>query len=330
MREKAKQAFFFTIFFVAVAFWSPSEAFSSADAEALLRKGSFAFHRGDPELALKSFEKVLFLSPFDNAARENLAATHNHLGLKSFNNGSLERALFHLRAAASLVPGNETIRENLGGLERLSQTSNSISEGLGSLVRANYGDLRVYYPDSADPEEVKAVCRLFVEAEDSIGKAFGIRLKRFPDLVLHRGGFSDLSYAVPERVQGIYDGAVRVSLDGSDIRRTIRHELTHHFVNLVSRGNCPVWLNEGIAQIMDGSSSAGAAELVLRHPLAESLQDLNLGNWFDYLYSQEPDLANALALLETEKIVSRNGVSGLVRMLQVMATDGNPTSQTGR
>jgi hypothetical protein len=37
------------------------------------------------------------------------------------------------------------------------------------------------------------------------------------------------------------------------LRRVLRHELTHSFVNAMTSGNCPSWFHEGFAQLHEGS-----------------------------------------------------------------------------
>ncbi len=41
-----------------------------------------------------------------------------------------------------------------------------------------------------------------------------------------------------------------------ELARVLKHELTHSFVSQMSGNRCPTWLNEGIAQMEEGRSSA--------------------------------------------------------------------------
>ena len=40
-----------------------------------------------------------------------------------------------------------------------------------------------------------------------------------------------------------------------ELARVLKHELTHSFVGQKTDGHCPVWLQEGIAQYMEGKRS---------------------------------------------------------------------------
>lgn len=64
----------------------------------------------------------------------------------------------------------------------------------------------------------------------------------------------------PYMVGGLYDGKVKIPIRGlrsidSQVRNVLMHELTHAFLHSKTKGNCPVWLHEGIAQYMEGKSA---------------------------------------------------------------------------
>ena len=63
------------------------------------------------------------------------------------------------------------------------------------------------------------------------------------------------------------DGVIQLRLDTlskeSELRRVLRHELTHAVIDQRTRGNCPQWLQEGIAQFLDGTDVV-ATERALR------------------------------------------------------------------
>jgi hypothetical protein len=58
-------------------------------------------------------------------------------------------------------------------------------------------------------------------------------------------------------VAAIFDGKLRVPVEMMHYREIYRpvlfHELTHSFVRAMTRAKIPLWVNEGIAQVVDGS-----------------------------------------------------------------------------
>ena len=61
----------------------------------------------------------------------------------------------------------------------------------------------------------------------------------------------------PDWAAGINDGTIRVPVLGleepsSSLDQLIRHELAHSFLSSKTQGNCPTWLQEGVAQWLEG------------------------------------------------------------------------------
>jgi tetratricopeptide (TPR) repeat protein len=55
------------------------------------------------------------------------------------------------------------------------------------------------------------------------------------------------------------DGKIRVPVQGltsltRDLAQVLKHEMVHSFIHQLTEGHCPTWLNEGVAQLLAGSS----------------------------------------------------------------------------
>ncbi len=75
----------------------------------------------------------------------------------------------------------------------------------------------------------------------------------YPDEV-----FRDIT-RTPNWVSALNDGKIRLPIKGvsqvdEPLQQMLRHELTHSFIRLKTGDSCPVWLNEGLAQVLANES----------------------------------------------------------------------------
>jgi tetratricopeptide (TPR) repeat protein len=72
---------------------------------------------------------------------------------------------------------------------------------------------------------------------------------------------------LPHWSRGVYDGKIRIPVGGvnertEELEDVIFHEYTHVVVNHITRGRCPTWLNEGLAQYKEPSADGGKRALL--------------------------------------------------------------------
>jgi hypothetical protein len=125
----------------------------------------------------------------------------------------------------------------------------------------------------------------------------------------------------PSWVGALNDGKLRIPLQGLDsvtptLLRVLKHELTHSFVNQLSMGRCPHWLNEGIAQMMEPRLVARPAQLTQLFQLQQEVPLYALERGFSSLTEMQAALAYDESLASVLYIRDRYGMSDVLRILE--------------
>ena len=143
--------------------------------------------------------------------------------------------------------------------------------------------------------------------------------------------FFDASGA-PSWSDGLNDGKIRVpvhDLSGvtPQLEAVLRHEMAHSFVHALTGGRCPVWLNEGIAQMEQQRSSSEFAEPLAQLFRAGKAVPLRyLEGSFMGFNSQQAGLAYAESLAAAEYLRSAYGMLALRQMLDSLRDGESPES----
>jgi tetratricopeptide (TPR) repeat protein len=136
--------------------------------------------------------------------------------------------------------------------------------------------------------------------------------------------FSDITQ-VPGWVGALNDGRIRVPVQGlndvtAELSRVLKHELTHSFVGQKTLGRAPTWIQEGLAQWMEGKRSdpnAGALIAIYKSDPALGLEHF-AGDWMK-LSNVEASAAYAWALANVEFMVQAGGMNDVDRLLDRLA-----------
>jgi tetratricopeptide (TPR) repeat protein len=152
--------------------------------------------------------------------------------------------------------------------------------------------------------------------------------------------FSDITKA-PAWAGALNDGRIRVPVQGlgsvdAELSRVLKHELTHSFIAQKTNSACmglkascairaPTWIQEGLAQWMEGKRSGEDAE-VLQQIYSQG-QAIPLGrlegSWMN-MGGDTARYAYAWALANTEYIVQTDGMGDMERILDRIGA-GMPT-----
>ncbi|MBZ5615674.1 MAG: tetratricopeptide repeat protein [Acidobacteriia bacterium] len=133
----------------------------------------------------------------------------------------------------------------------------------------------------------------------------------------------------PSWTGALNDGKLRIPISGvqsvtPELARILKHELTHSFVSQMSSNRCPTWLNEGIAQIEEGRSSAPFGHQLARMFAAGDEIPFNLlEGSFMSLSAPQASAAYAESLAAAEYIRDAYGMSEIARILELLSEGGS-------
>jgi hypothetical protein len=136
--------------------------------------------------------------------------------------------------------------------------------------------------------------------------------------------FSDVTHA-PSWAAGVNDGEIRIPVEGvtaltPKLRRVVRHELTHSFINALTNNNCPTWFHEGIAQLREGSERSDPYPTLDKARAAGKILPLwSLEGPLVSYPRDEAILIYAQGLAATEYIAARRGNDAVLKVLRRLA-----------
>lgn len=142
-------------------------------------------------------------------------------------------------------------------LEFLSQKSAQLLREMRVLGIENSGHFRLELEGRFSRNDVMEVLSVLEVAYDSLGGLFHFYPEDKFHVVLYRSSEYQGIGPRPDWVGAVFDGKIRVPVGMMQIRNVYRpmlfHELAHAFVRAMTRAKIPLWMNEGIAQVIDAS-----------------------------------------------------------------------------
>ena len=166
------------------------------------------------------------------------------------------------------------------------------------------------YDGEVDDALAEAVGDYLEEQYWAMADTFDVAPRQPITVVLYpKQQFRDVTQ-MPEWVGGLYDGKIRVPIGGLArlnpvVEGLLRHELAHAFVHTKSRGRCPRWLHEGLAQILEERPLTARD----RQTIVRRLREVDATEW------DAAGFSYPLALSLTRNLEDRRGLHGLVRVL---------------
>ncbi|HTC61883.1 MAG TPA: peptidase MA family metallohydrolase [Candidatus Saccharimonadales bacterium] len=226
-------------------------------------------------------------------------------------------AVTQWRRAMELQPDDET-KKALEKAERDAREEAEYHEGETTHFRLKYNG-------NAAPELAHDVLKTLEAQFDEISATLNYSPPEPIGVILYTNqAFMDITRA-PSWSGALNDGRIRVPVSGlssmtDELARVLKHELTHSFVGQKTGGRCPVWLQEGLAQFMEGRRSrnnAVALSAAFEHHMEFSLLSYE-SSWLN-LPKDTATVAYAWSLAVVETIMTENGVDDMERILERIA-----------
>jgi Peptidase MA superfamily/Tetratricopeptide repeat len=200
------------------------------------------------------FNELLKLDPKNTIAL-------NMLGEIAWRKERLDEALDFWQKSLQ-IKKDPILSEKLGRLKRERRASSTYdnSESLHFIMRYDGG--------KADPDLVNEISSFLEEIYQRLSMKFdAFPTTAFVIVLYPQEKFQAITDA-PIWSGGINDGKIKLPIKGvksltDEMKESLVHELTHSFVNFKSSGNCPVWLQEGLAQHMEGKQASDEANHLL-------------------------------------------------------------------
>jgi tetratricopeptide (TPR) repeat protein len=271
-------------------------------------------------LYLRESQFTTALDPLERARRAapNSADVAKLTGWAYYGANKMDQAIAEWKRAQRLRPDPD-VAQALEKAERDKAEEESYREG-----ETAHFDLKYY--GGANPDLARGILRALEDDFRDLESQLDYTPHEPIAVILYtEQSFGDITRA-PGRVGALNDGRLRIPVQGlndvtPDLARVLKHELTHSFVGQKSHGRAPTWLQEGIAQWMEGRRSAAAAGALVEaagQGAAPPLTSME-GSWMG-LSGNSAALAYTWSLAAVESIIDAGGVSDISRLLERIAT----------
>jgi tetratricopeptide (TPR) repeat protein len=309
----------------------------------------FALSRGDVEQAFNDARSALTYAPEQPALLLDIAYFH-------LRRSEYTQSLEYIDRARRITPDDPEIAKLAGwAYYRLNKIDKAVAEWKRSqALRADpeveaalkkaekdiieeeqykeneSSHFKLRYSGAAEPSLARDVLRVLERHYTAIDSELNYTPPDSIGVILYtQQAFADITQA-PQWVGALNDGRIRVPVQGlaevtPELSRVLKHELTHSFIQQKSHGLAPTWMQEGIAQWLEGKrSGANAAALVKLYETNPALVKLVYqGGWMK-LPTDAAGAMYAWALADIEYIVQANGMGDVDRILGRIAAGEPP------
>ncbi len=274
-------------------------------------------------LYLRESQFTEALDPLDRARRAapDSADVAKLTGWAYYGANRIDQAIAEWQRAERLRPDPE-VEQALEKAQRDKSEEESYREG-----ETIHFDLKYY--GGAAPDLAREILRVLEDDFRDLESQLDYTPPEKIAVILYtEQAFADITRA-PGWVGALNDGRLRIPVQGltsvtPELAHVLKHELTHSFVGQKSHNRAPTWLQEGIAQWMEGRRSAADAGALINAAAQGMAPQLGAmgGSWMG-LSGNAAAFAYAWSLAVVESIIDSGGVSDISRLLDRIATESS-------
>ncbi len=230
-----------SLILVAVLFVSYSKKKAEFEKyEAMIAETNACLAAGDWKCAEENVRELLKSEPNDTNLQLHMAGI-----------------LFEQERYQECIRYIETLNFKHQDLDYLVEKSNLLEQEMAQLGVEKSMHFRLEFDGGPSKKDVMEALAVLEVAYDSISNLFDFMPENKMCLVLYQDKEYQGVGPRPDWVAAVFDGKLRVPVNLMAYREVYRpvlfHELTHAFVRSMTRAKVPLWMNEGIAQVIDAS-----------------------------------------------------------------------------
>ena len=294
----------------ALTAFTEAASMSPRDASVSVGAGVAAFMLGQHDVAEVWFERALDSNPGSMTASEWLGELH-------YRADRVDRAIAVYEAALArspMSPAAAALSRRLGSWRREIALHGAFAE-----LRGTHAAVR--YRGPSDEALARRVLERLERAYSRVGGMLGAYPSQPTSVVLYtREEFEEVT-RLPSWTVAAYDGRIRLPLSGAtddpgdnaELDRVLTHELVHAIVATLAGRNAPVWLNEGLATLLEPAGSADVeaplAQGRARFPLSR------LHETFLRLDTRDARVAYAVSARAVRRMTELAGTPAIVGLL---------------